>query len=240
MDTKNEVPNVINWIKNYVHNSGARGVVVGNSGGKDSAVVIALATKALGSENVTGIIMPCHSNLKDLDDAKLVTETFKIKSMTIDLTESYNQMENYMNFILSKEAAINVKPRLRMTTLYAIAQTLGYLVIGTSNLSEITVGYTTKWGDAVSDFNPLANFLMEEVLEIGKELGVPEKILSKPPADGLSELTDEQKMGVSYKEISNYILNKKASNDEITEKIQKLYDNSKHKRNGIEVYKREN
>ena len=188
-----ETENAIKWIKDYIEKSGAKGVVIGNSGGKDSATVIAMATNALGKDRVLTIAMPCNSINADLEDAKLVADTFGVRILNIDLTNSYEAMKQsienelksigYKNVI--EEAKINMKPRLRMTTLYSIAQTLGYLVIGTGNLCEIMVGYTTKWGDSASDFNPIGNFTVDEVLAIGKMLGVPEKILSKSPNDGL-------------------------------------------------------
>ena len=190
---KKEAENAIKWIEEYTRNAGAKGVIIGNSGGKDSATVIAMATKALGKDKVLSVAMPCGSIEDDMNDAELVSNTFGVKLLKIDLTSSFDEMkENIENVIkcinmteLSKEAKINMKPRIRMTTLYSIAQTLGYLVLGTGNLCEIMVGYTTKWGDSGVDFNPLGNFTVEEVLAIGKLLGVPEKILKKAPNDGL-------------------------------------------------------
>ena len=133
-----QIESAINWIKEYVKQIGAKGVVVGNSGGKDSATVIAMATKALGKENVVAVSMPCHSISHDFEDAKLVADTFGVKFLKVDLTNTYNEMEkeiqSAMGEELSKEATINMKPRLRMTTLYGIAQSLSYLVIGTGNL----------------------------------------------------------------------------------------------------------
>lgn len=189
-----EVKKITNWISNYVDNSKVKGVVVGNSGGKDSATVIALAVNALGNSNVLTIAMPCSSIPTDLEDAKLVADKFKVPMIEVNLNSTYNELENIINNKLkisnirdeiSNESKINIKPRLRMTTLYAIAQTLNYLVIGTGNASEGFVGYTTKWGDSASDFNPIANYTVEEVLQIGKYLGIPEKIIKKAPNDGL-------------------------------------------------------
>ena len=186
-----EAENAIKRIKEYVEKIGAKGVVVGNSGGKDSATVIAMATKALGKERIVTVAMPCNSIASDLEDAKLVAQKFEVPFVEVDLSNTYNELENSINNIkLNKEAKINIKPRLRMTTLYAIAQSLGYLVIGTGNLCERMVGYTTKWGDSASDFNPIANFTVEEVLAIGEYLGVPDKIIHKAPNDGLGGQTD--------------------------------------------------
>jgi len=145
-----EAENAIKWIKEYVNKTGAKGVVIGNSGGKDSATVIAMATKALGKENILAVSMPCNSVSSDFEDARLVTDTFGINSINIDLTSTFDTMENSINMAieetLSKESKINMKPRLRMTTLYSIAQTLGYLVIGTGNLSESMVRLYNKMG----------------------------------------------------------------------------------------------
>ncbi len=195
--------------------------------------------KQSGKENVIAVSMPCFSNTKDLEDAELVSKTFGVKSLTIDLSKTYQEMETQINqqlgSKLSKEATINTKPRLRMTTLYGIAQTLGYLVIGTGNLCEAMVGYTTKWGDNSADLNPIGNFTVEEVLEIGKMLGVPEKILAKPPNDGLGDLTDEEKMGIKYSQIAQMI--ETGDTEEVAkQEILKRYQNSKHKRTTVPIY----
>ena len=193
-DIEKEINGITNWIKEYVQNTKSDGVVVGNSGGKDSATVIALATKALGKENVLAVSMPCNSINKDLDDANLVANTFGVKNLEVDLTTSYKEIENTVldelknkdvSNEISEEGKINAKPRLRMLTLYMIARTMNYRVIGTGNKCEIFVGYTTKWGDSASDFNPIANYTVDEVLEIGKYLGVPDEIINKAPNDGL-------------------------------------------------------
>jgi len=236
-----EADNAINWIKEYVEKAGAKGVVIGNSGGKDSAVVIAMASKALGADKVLTVSMPCQSIATDFDDAKLVADTFNTRFIKIDLTETFEIMMNEINRALedtqvSVESCVNVKPRLRMTTLYSIAQTYGYLVLGTGNLCEAMVGYTTKWGDSASDFNPIGNFTVDEVLAIGAYLGVPEKILKKAPADGLGKQTDEEKMGIKYSQIAEMI---ETGNTDEKAKIEILrrYNASKHKRTLVPVYK---
>jgi len=135
----------------------------------------------------------------------------------------------------SKEASINIKPRLRMTTLYGIAQTLGYLVIGTGNICESIVGYTTKWGDNSSDFNPIGNFTVDEVLEIGKILGVPDNILNKAPNDGLSDITDEDKMGIKYSQVAEMIETGNTE-EKAKQEILRRYYNSRNKRSLVPVY----
>ncbi len=238
-ELEKQAEGAVTWIKEYVKQIGAKGVVVGNSGGKDSATVIAMATKALGKEKVIAVSMPCHSISHDFEDAKLVADTFGVKFLKVDLTNTYNEMEKEIQFAmgeeLSKEATINMKPRLRMTTLYGIAQSLGYLVIGTGNLCEAMVGYTTKWGDNSADFNPIGNFTVDEVLAIGKYMGVPEKILEKAPNDGLGGKTDEEKMGIKYSQIAEMI-ETGITEENVKKEILKRYHASKHKRELVPVY----
>ena len=239
---ENEVNLIIDWIKDYVKQSGAKGVVIGNSGGKDSATVIALCVRALGKDNVLTVAMPCSSIQKDLEDAKLVASTFGVKMLTVNLSSVYKNLslaiENEINDTIVPFASINIRPRLRMTTLYTIAQQYGYLVAGTGNACEGFVGYTTKWGDSACDFNPIAEFNVSEVLEIGKVLGVPSEIINKAPNDGLGMGTDEEKLGVTYKEIEEYIATGKTEKKSSSEKIEKLHKQSEHKRNPIPVYHR--
>ena len=234
-----EVQEITKWIKEYVDKSNAKGVVVGNSGGKDCAAVIALTTKAIGKDRVLTIAMPCNSIKADLEDAKLVSDKFEVPLLEIDLTNTYQNLENEIKqkVELKEESKINTKPRLRMTTLYAIAQSLDYLVIGTGNKCEATVGYTTKWGDGAHDFNPIGDFAVEEVLQIGEYLGVPDKIIKKAPADGLGGLTDEEKLGVTYKQIAEYIETGKTE-AKAMEIIKKKEKAALHKRTPIPVYKR--
>ena len=238
-DIEKEVQNIEKWILEYVENAHADGVVVGNSGGKDSATVIALATKALGKDKVLTVGMPCESIKEDLNDARLVAKTFGVKMVEIDLTNTFKLLKNEINeniaIKISNEAEINIKPRLRMITLYGIAQTYGYLVLGTGNLCEAMVGYTTKWGDNAYDFNPIANFTVNEVLKIGEMLGVPDKIIHKAPNDGLGGKTDEEKMQIKYSEIAEYIENGKTDEKQM-EKIEKKYLASMHKREKTPIY----
>lgn len=239
---ENEINLVINWIKNYVEESGAEGVVIGNSGGKDSAVVIGLCTKALGKEKVLTVAMPCSSTNKDLEDAKLVADTFGVKMLTVDLSSTYKNLYTEIETELEKEispyVSINIRPRLRMTTLYTIAQQYGYLVAGTGNACEQFIGYTTKWGDNASDFNPLAEFTVSDVLKMGKILGVPNVILEKAPDDGLGLGTDEEKLGIKYSEIEDYLKYGITLNPLSTATIELMHKKSHHKRSEIPVYER--
>ena len=235
----------LEWIKNYVEKTHAKGVVVGNSGGKDSAVVIAMMVNVLGKDKVLAVSMPCNSIDADFEDAKLVADTFGVKMIKVDLSNSYNVLEDEINNVIREnlelelitESKVNMKPRMRMLTLYSIAQSLGYLVAGTGNLCEQMVGYTTKWGDNASDFNPIASFTVDEVLEIGRMLNVPNKIINKAPSDGLGLKTDEEKMGIKYSEIAEMIETGTTENEESKKEIIRRFNAASHKRSLVPVFK---
>lgn len=231
-----DVKKVEQWIKGYVASAYAKGVVLGMSGGKDSLIVAKLCINALGKENVVGVIMP-NGEMIDYTDAKTTCELLDIKHFVVDINESYsniiNSTKNIVNNLgveLSSVSTINTAPRIRMTTLYSIAGSLNYLVANTSNLSEAMTGYTTKWGDNVGDFAPLANFTKTEVCEMGLLLGLPEYLVVKTPSDGLSGKSDEDKMGITYDELDTYIRTGKKG--EKYDTIQNLHKKSEHKRVG--------
>ena len=247
-DVKKETENIIEFIRDYFKKNNLKGVVRGISGGKDSAVVSALFTKALGSENVLGVTLPCHSANTDKTDAQLVADKYGFKLINIDLTPAYdsfikeiNKLGNYTDEEL-KNSNINIKPRLRMASVYYLAALYSeikggtYIVAGTSNLCELYVGYFTKGGDSTYDIGVLNNYTVDEVIKIGEYLEVPDQVIHKAPSDGLSGLTDEDKLGVKYKDIASYINNEYVE-EETKEKILKLHNNSYHKFN-IPVYKR--
>lgn len=243
-DIQKEVQEITKWIKNYVEEARADGVVIGNSGGKDCATVIALAQKALGSSKVLTVAMPCNSIKADIEDAKLVADAFDVPLIEVDISATYQALEQQIDKVITpkeewrgREAKINTKPRLRMTTLYYIAQNRNYLVIGTGNKCEAIVGYTTKWGDNAHDFNPIAEFTVEEVLQIAEYLGVPDKIIKKAPNDGLGGLTDEEKLGVTYKQIAEYSETGK-TDEKAMEIIIRKEKIAEHKRKPIPVYHR--
>ena len=247
-DAKKETDNIIKFIRDYYKKNNLKGVVLGISGGKDSAVVSALFTKALGSENVVGIALPCHSNSDDQTDAKLISDKYGFELISIDLTNTFDTLKNEVAKIenYSEEdllnSDINIKPRLRMSTCYYIAALYSnikrgtYLVAGTSNKCELYVGYFTKGGDSTYDIGVLNNYTVDEVIEIGKYLEVPEKVLFKAPSDGLSGKTDEAKLGVTYKDIAS-VMNREEVSDEVNSKVTKLHTNSLHKFN-IPIYMR--
>ncbi|MGE5629692.1 MAG: NAD(+) synthase [Caulobacteraceae bacterium] len=221
----------VDWIRNTVNEAGAKGVVLGLSGGIDSAVVAALSKKAF-PDSTLGILMPCHSNPVDSEHAMLVAEALKLDTKTIVLDDAFDNMKKVLGVKESdpKLAVANIKPRLRMVTLYYFAGVHNYLVAGTGNRSELTIGYFTKYGDSGVDMLPIASFVKSEVRELAANLNIPEIIITKAPTAGLWEnQTDENEMGMSYKELDNYILTGNASN-EIKEKVDGMNARSEHKR----------
>ena len=239
-NAKNEKDKIVKFIRDYFDKEKIGGVVIGISGGKDSGVVAGLFTEAIGKENVLGITMPCHSKNIDRNDAKLVSDYYGFKMLNMDLTEVFDTFKNQIallgDFTLEelKNSDINLKPRLRMATLYYIAALetalngKTYVVAGTGNKCEEFVGYFTKGGDSVSDIKVIADLTVDEVIQIGEELNVPKEVLYKAPSDGLSGMTDEEKIGVKYKDIAKYIYGEDLDED-VKQKIKKLHDNSRHK-----------
>ncbi len=230
---KDYADRLIDWIQKVVREAGAKGVVFGMSGGLDSSVVAVLGKKAF-PQNSLGLIMPCYSHAQDEEHARLVSDTFDIPFQVIVLDDlldlfmsKFGREEDYQH---SELAVANIKPRLRMICLYYHAARWGYLVAGSSNRSEISVGYFTKYGDNAVDFMPLANLVKGQVRELAGELGVPKEIIKKPPSGGLwPGQTDEGEMGVTYDDIDNYLL--KDSGDKRTrEIIEKMIKDSEHKK----------
>lgn len=232
-DYKAELEKRVAFIKKTLSDSGASGLVYGNSGGKDCTLVSILAKKAC--DNVLGVIMPCHSSRNfgsDKNDAILVAKMFDIPQIIVDITDARSALYDTIlkNIDISSDALKNIAPRLRMTTLYSIAQTKNALVIGTGNRSESFMGYFTKWGDGAYDLNPISDLTVREVYEFLRYLKAPESVIEKAPSAGLYEgQTDEAEMGFTYNEIDDYILN--GTGDEKTvAKLEAIYKRTQHKR----------
>jgi len=233
---------LIEWLRKKVNDANAKGIVIGLSGGIDSAVSSVLAKKAF-PDNVLGLIMPCYSNEQDKKDAIMVAEKFSINYKIKELDSLYNNFKNTVNaneeFKNSNLALANVKPRLRMVTLYYYSALNNYLVLGTDNWSELKVGYFTKYGDGGIDLTILGRLVKTEVRELAKHLGIPKEIINKKPSAGLWEgQTDEEEMGLSYDELDHYILTGKGE-PKIKEKIEKLAAKNKHKMDPIPIPQRE-
>ena len=221
------------WIKERFGEANAKGAVLGISGGIDSALLAALLARTLGAENVTGVIMPCHSMAIDEDYARLLAEKLHINTIKVDLSDSYDTMFAALSAAgcePSGLAAANIKPRLRMITLYAVAQQKGCLVCGGGNKDEITMGYFTKYGDSGADLLPMADLLKGEVWACAEYLGVPQEIIDRPPTAALWEgQTDESEMGITYKELDAFIASGSGTR-EIKEKVEKAEKRSAHKK----------
>ncbi len=241
-DAEKTTNEIITFIRDYYNKNHFKGAVVGISGGKDSAVVAGLFTKALGKENVTGIWMPCHSKEEDKKNAVALAKHFGFELKEFKLTDLY---DNYVKQIVALnrpnmedlvDSNINIKPRLRTATLYYYAAYLSrknkglYLVAGTSNKCEIYVGYFTKGGDNIADIQVLADLTVNEVIQVGEVIGVPYHIVHKTPDDGLSGLSDEDKLGVKYSEIADVIENNgNNTKEEVKQKIYSLHQRNAHK-----------
>lgn len=213
-DYKAEAQYIIDWIQTFfAKNAQSKHspAIIGISGGKDSTVVAYLCAAALGKENVVGVKMPCHAQ-HDIADADAVIAELGIVDYQINIGDMVDAVHTELQRAeINSEASWvknNIPPRIRMTVLYAVAAANAGLVANTSNLSERTVGWSTKWGDSVGDFAPLADYTVEEVLGIGEALGIPEHLLYKEPEDGLTGKSDEENLGVSYDQIDQYIRGK--------------------------------
>ena len=237
---KSEFENRVEFIKNLVKSSGVSGIVYGNSGGKDCALVSILCKAAC--DNTLGVIMPCASKRnyeQDFKDAQEVAEKYGIETRVVDLTAVREAELQELNKVtqLNNDALVNIAPRLRMTTLYAIAASERRLVAGTGNRSELHMGYFTKWGDGGCDFNPISDLTATEVLEFLSYLDAPRCVIEKAPSAGLYEgQTDEEDMGVTYKAIDGYLLTGQASCLDRSI-IDRYHQRSEHKRNPIVTYK---
>ncbi|MBE6817770.1 MAG: NAD(+) synthase [Ruminococcaceae bacterium] len=204
-DAKRIKDDCVAWIRAFFEENGKGcNAIVGISGGKDSSIVAALCAEALGKERVIGVLMP-NGAQSDIDMAQLLVEHLGIRHYTVNIGAAFESLKESMPFTLSEQSIINLPPRLRMSTLYAVAQSHNGRVANTCNLSEDWVGYSTRYGDAAGDFSPCSNLTVQEMKAIGRELGLPEVLIEKPPIDGLSGKTDEDNLGFTYAELDTYI-----------------------------------
>lgn len=236
---KEEFEKRVEFIHSLVEHSGAGGIVYGNSGGKDSALVGILCKAACS--NTVGIIMPCTSQRNyglDAQDGRTVAEKYGIETRFVDLTPvkdaELKQLESVAE--MNQRALVNIAPRLRMVTLYAIAAAENRLVAGTGNRSEAYVGYFTKWGDGAHDFNPIADLTVTEIYEFLRWLDAPRCIIDKAPSAGLFDgQTDENEMGFSYAMLDEYLLGGSCGKEELAV-IERMHAASAHKRSPIVCY----
>lgn len=231
---------LVRWIQNYFAVNGPGcSAVLGISGGKDSTVAAALCVEALGKDRVFGVLMP-NEYQHDLQDSFRVIDTLDIRYANINIGDAYSSLVDWIdaNVGIREQAQINLPPRLRMATLYAVAQSLpnGGRVVNTCNASEDFVGYSTKYGDAAGDFSPLGNLMVHEVRQIGYELPIPRELVDKVPSDGLCGKTDEDNLGFTYDQLDRLIETGTCGNEEIDLKIQRLHALSRHKYRKMPTY----
>ncbi len=233
-DAEKVTENLVNWVKTYFEENASPDTkaVIGISGGKDSSVAAAVCVKALGKDRVIGVLMP-QGEQSDISCSHLLVNTLGIKSYTINIGEIVSTFMNEFSKSLepTSQATINTPPRIRMTTLYAVAASVGGRVVNTCNLSEDWVGYSTKFGDSAGDFSVLADLTVTEVLQVGDLLGLPTELVHKVPSDGLCGKTDEDNLGFKYAELDRYIrgLTDLSDKPELKEKIDRLHRNNLHK-----------
>ena len=239
---------ITSWLREQLEKSGSQGFVVGISGGIDSAVVAGLCERAAPGR-VLGLIEPCHSLAQDIEDARAVAEHFGLHTITVDLTPVYDQLVQLCDAAAGQEAGAyldpgveaqrlalaNLKPRLRMLTNYYFANRRRYLVAGTGNRSELSVGYFTKYGDGGVDLLPLGNLVKAQVRAVARWLGVPQPIIDKPPSAGLwPGQTDEGEMGLTYADLDRFLLGGEVA-PPVAQRIRRLMQASEHKRAPIPI-----
>ena len=230
---------VVRWIQDWFEENGKGcNAVIGISGGKDSSIVAALCVKALGKERVIGVLMP-DGEQKDIADAKQLVEFLAIRHFVCNIKEATSGVLNSLaacGVTPTEQTKINLPPRIRMTTLYALSQTFNGRVANTCNLSEDYVGYSTRYGDSAGDFSPLGKLTVEEVLEIGEYLGLPENLVKKIPSDGLSGCSDEDKLGFTYAVLDKYLRTGVCENPETNARIDRLNKLNEFKLKPIPFY----
>jgi len=236
---------ISSWIAERVREAGCEGAVLGLSGGVDSAVVGALAARAVG-EKALGIVMPCESAVEDVEHAHLVAKAVGLEAITVDLDAAFHELERTLGADtpdVPRMARANLKPRLRMTTLYYHANLRRALVVGTSNRSETMLGYFTKHGDGAADILPIGGLYKRDVRGLARELGVPDVVIAKPPSAGLMPgQTDEGEIGLTYDEIDSCVAaidsgNVSGVDAGTLEKVRGLIACSTHKRAPAPVFK---
>ena len=213
----------VQWIRDFFEENGKGcNAVLGISGGKDSSIVAALCVEALGKDRVICVLMP-NGEQADIDMAKLLVDTLGIKHYIVNIKDAVQGVINSVPFELSEQSMINLPPRIRMSTLYAVSQSNNGRVANTCNLSEDWVGYSTRYGDSVGDFSPCSNLTVREMKEIGRLCGLPDVLIDKVPSDGLCGKTDEDNLGFTYAELDRYIREGVIDNPESKAKIDRLH-----------------
>ena len=223
-DAKKVKDDCVAWIRQFFEENGKGcNAVVGISGGKDSSVTAALCVEALGKDRVIGVLMP-DGQQSDIDMAHLLCDHLGIRKIGVNIQDAVNGVKLAVPIELSEQSRINLPPRIRMATLYAVSQSVNGRVANTCNLSEDWVGYATRYGDGAGDFSPLADMTVQEVKAVGRECGLPNVLIEKIPIDGLSGLTDEDNLGFTYEVLDRYIRTGQIDNPDIKEIIDRKHD----------------
>ena len=207
-DAKKATEATVKWIREWFEKNGPGcNAIVGVSGGKDSSIAAALCAEALGADRVIAVMMP-NGEQSDIDMAKLLVNHLGIKHFIINIKGAFDSIISELESAgvdVSKDTIINLPPRLRMSTLYAVGQSNNGRVVNTCNLSEDWVGYSTRYGDSVGDFSAMSSFTTAEIRAMGRHLGLPAVLIDKVPTDGLSGMSDEEKLGFTYEVLDRYI-----------------------------------
>ena len=223
-DAKKVKDDCVSWIRQFFEENGKGcNAVVGISGGKDSSVTAALCVEALGKDRVIGVLMP-DGQQSDIDMAHLLCDHLGIRKIVVNIHDAVKGVKSAVPIELSEQSRINLPPRIRMATLYAVSQSMNGRVANTCNLSEDWVGYATRYGDGAGDFSPLADMTVQEVKAVGRECGLPDVLIEKIPIDGLSGLTDEDNLGFTYEVLDRYIRTGQIDNPDIKEIIDRKHD----------------
>ncbi len=225
-DAKKVCSDCIDWIRDWFSKNGPDcKAVIGISGGKDSSVVAALCCAALGKERVLGVLMP-QGEQADINYSRDLCDNLGIESVTVNVKNAIDaaisEIENKIE--ITAQTKFNLPPRIRMSVLYAVSQSVNGRVANTCNLSEDWVGYSTRYGDSVGDFSPLSLLTVQEVKAIGRELGLPERFIEKTPIDGLCGKTDEDNLGFTYATLDRYIREGIIEDEEIKKKIDSMHE----------------
>ena len=229
----------VQWIRDFFEKNGKGcNAVVGISGGKDSSIVAALCVEALGKDRVIGVLMPCGEQ-SDIDMAKLLVDTLGIKHFIINIKDAVEGLTNALPFEMSDQSRVNLPPRIRMSTLYAVSQSHNGRVANTCNLSEDWVGYSTRYGDSAGDFSPCSFITVAEMKQIGRLLGLPDVLIDKAPSDGLCGKTDEDNLGFTYAELDRYIREGVIENQEHKALIDRKHEINKFKLELMPAFKPE-
>ncbi|MGI6744893.1 MAG: NH(3)-dependent NAD(+) synthetase [Firmicutes bacterium ADurb.Bin300] len=241
-DAEKTRDDIVNWIIEYFRDNGKGcNAVIGISGGKDSSIVAALCARALGKDRVIGVLMP-NGIQTDIDVSYSLCEFLGIKSYTISIGNMFNALMDELRSKLdsvSERTTINVQPRLRMSVIYAVSQSVNGRVASTSNFSEDYVGYITRFGDALGDFAPIAKLTVDEVKAVGRALGLPSLFVDKLPVDGLTNKSDEENLGFTYEILDKFIRTGICEDENIKNKIIYLNQTNKFKFEPIPTFQYE-